>query len=71
MGLESNLRVATRDGVHLATDVYRPCRGGRPVAGRFPAILERTPYGRNVTYFASNFPHFDVNPNTGEPEAWG
>lgn len=49
--LESNRRVALRDGVQLATDVYRPARHGRPVAGRFPVILERTPYGRNVTYF--------------------
>ncbi|MGO9802744.1 MAG: CocE/NonD family hydrolase [Steroidobacteraceae bacterium] len=49
--LESNVRVAIRDGVRLATDVYRPARAGKAVAGRFPAILERTPYGRNVTYF--------------------
>jgi len=49
--LESNQRVRLRDGVHLATDVYRPARGGEAVAGRFPVILERTPYGRNVTYF--------------------
>jgi putative CocE/NonD family hydrolase len=49
--LESNQRVALRDGVHLATDVYRPARGGKAVSGRFPVILERTPYGRNVTYF--------------------
>ena len=49
--LESNRRVAMRDGVHLATDVYRPARDGRPAPGRFAAILERTPYGRNVTYF--------------------
>lgn len=49
--LESNHRVALRDGVRLATDVYRPARRGKAVAGRFPVILERTPYGRNVTYF--------------------
>jgi putative CocE/NonD family hydrolase len=49
--LESGVRVAMRDGVHLATDVYRPGRNGAAVAGRFPTILERTPYGRNVTYF--------------------
>jgi uncharacterized protein len=51
MILESNRRVAMRDGVRLATDVYRPARNGRPAPGRFAAILERTPYGRNVTYF--------------------
>ncbi|MEA3176557.1 MAG: uncharacterized protein QOI59_80 [Gammaproteobacteria bacterium] len=49
--LESNIRVPMRDGVHLATDVYRPARDGKPVRGRFPVILERTPYGRNVTSF--------------------
>jgi putative CocE/NonD family hydrolase len=49
--LESNHRVVLRDGVNLATDVYRPARQGKPVVGRFPVILERTPYGRNVTYF--------------------
>ena len=49
--LESNVRVAVRDGVKLATDIYRPARDGKAVAGRFPVILERTPYGRNVTYF--------------------
>jgi putative CocE/NonD family hydrolase len=49
--LESNVRVPMRDGVRLATDVYRPARGGKPVSGRFPVIMERTPYGRNVTSF--------------------
>jgi uncharacterized protein len=49
--LESNRRVPMRDGVRLATDVYRPARNGLPAPGRFAAILERTPYGRNVTYF--------------------
>ncbi len=49
--LESNHRVAMRDGVRLATDVYRPARHGTAAAARFPVILERTPYGRNVTYF--------------------
>ncbi len=33
--------VRMRDGIHLATDVYKP-HG----AGPFPVILERTPYGR-------------------------
>jgi len=38
-----------RDGVRLATDVYRPAKGGKALPGPFPVILERTPYGRNVT----------------------
>ncbi|MBM3858475.1 MAG: CocE/NonD family hydrolase [Verrucomicrobia bacterium] len=35
-------RVAMRDGVKLATDVYLP-----PGEGPFPVILARTPYGRS------------------------
>ena len=46
VALESNIRVRMRDGVRLATDVYRPARGGRAAPGRFPVILERTPYGK-------------------------
>ena len=33
--LESNVRVAPRDGVHLATDVYRPALKGAAGLGRF------------------------------------
>src|SRR2546425_12581217 len=45
-----NVMVPTRDGVHLAADVYVPSRGGRPARpGQLadtplPALLERTPY---------------------------
>jgi putative CocE/NonD family hydrolase len=46
--LTANVMVAMRDGVNLATDVYRPARGGKPAPGRFPVILERTPYGKSV-----------------------
>jgi len=49
--LQSNIRVPMRDGVKLATDVYRPARGGKLAPGRFPVVMERTPYGRNVTSF--------------------
>ncbi|MGC8793278.1 MAG: CocE/NonD family hydrolase [Bryobacteraceae bacterium] len=43
----STVMVAMRDGVRLATDVYRPARQGQPVEGRFPVILYRTPYDRS------------------------
>ncbi|MGY5309242.1 CocE/NonD family hydrolase [Nocardia gipuzkoensis] len=39
--VEKNLRVAMRDGVELATDVYRPATGGP-----FPTLLERIPYNK-------------------------
>jgi uncharacterized protein len=44
----SDVMVRMRDGVHLATDIYRPALGGQPVSGPFPVILERTPYGKTV-----------------------
>ena len=61
--LESDVKVTMRDGVRLAADVYRPARGGRVVEGRFPAILERTPYGRDVTSFR-DFTAADPKPKT-------
>src|SRR5579875_1341336 len=42
--LERGVRVAMRDGVELATDVYFPARPGEGV--QFPALLVRTPYDR-------------------------
>lgn len=41
-----NVMVPARDGVHLATDVYLPERAGA-VTGRFPTIVERTPYNKD------------------------
>jgi uncharacterized protein len=43
MIIERDLMVPARDGVRLATDVYRP-----PGAGPFPVILERTPYDKSA-----------------------
>jgi len=45
---ERGVMVTMRVGVRLATDLYLPARDGRPVSGRFPAILERTPYSRQA-----------------------
>ena len=38
--------VPMRDGIRLATDVYRPARDGELVEGRYPTILCRTPYDK-------------------------
>jgi putative CocE/NonD family hydrolase len=46
--LTADIMVPMRDGVRLATDVYRPAKDGKPLSGRFPVILERTPYGKTV-----------------------
>ncbi|HEV8672881.1 MAG TPA: CocE/NonD family hydrolase [Methylomirabilota bacterium] len=47
--VHKNVPVPMRDGVQLAADLYRPARGMEPVAGRHPALLERTPYGKDQT----------------------
>ena len=41
-----DVMVVMRDGVKLATDIYRPARKGMAEGGKFPVILERTPYGK-------------------------
>ena len=42
VAIENSVRIKMRDGVSLVADVYRP-----KVEGRFPVLLERTPYDRN------------------------
>lgn len=45
--ISENVMVPMRDGVLLATDIYRPAQNGNPVQGEFPVLLSRTPYGKN------------------------
>lgn len=44
----TNVMVAMRDGVRLATDIYRPAIGGVAVDGRFPVVLVRGPYNKDA-----------------------
>lgn len=44
----ADVEVPMRDGVRLATDVYRPAIAGVVVDGVFPVILERTPYDKTA-----------------------
>jgi uncharacterized protein len=39
-------RITVRDGTKLMADVYLPAKGRKPVAGKHPTLLTRTPYGR-------------------------
>lgn len=41
--IEHNVMVPMRDGVRLATDVYRPDK-----PGQFPILLQRLPYGKEL-----------------------
>jgi uncharacterized protein len=45
--VERNVMVRMRDGVSLATDLYLPTENGQPLAQKLPAVLQRTPYGKN------------------------
>ncbi len=44
--VSKNVMIPMRDGVPLATDIYRPALNGAPAPGKFPVILERTPYNK-------------------------
>ncbi len=41
-----DVMIPMRDGVRLALDIYRPAANGVPVDGKFPVIMERTPYNK-------------------------
>jgi putative CocE/NonD family hydrolase len=42
-----NVMVTMRDGVKLATDLYRPSRNGAVAPGKFPVLMSRTPYNKD------------------------
>ncbi len=43
-----DVMVPMRDGVKLACNIYRPALNGKLVEGKFPVILERTPYSKDA-----------------------
>ena len=61
LAVSKDVMVEMRDGILLATDVYRPARDGDLVEGRFPTIVCLTPYDkteRRYTEIADFFvPH--------------
>jgi predicted acyl esterase len=46
---------AMRDGVRLATDIYRPARNGVAVECKFPVVMERTPYDKSRSTYLITF----------------
>jgi putative CocE/NonD family hydrolase len=46
--VRKDVHVPMRDGTELALDLYLPAQDGQPVAGKFPTLLSRTPYNKNV-----------------------
>ena len=43
---DKDVMVPMRDGVNLATDIYRPALNGEPVEDQLPILLQRTPYSK-------------------------
>lgn len=45
--LQQNVMVPMRDGIRLATDIYRPMVDGKPSEEALPVILSRLPYNKD------------------------
>lgn len=68
--VQSDVKMPARDGVALATDVYLPAADGKPLAGKWPTILMRTPYNKSGgktdgEYFAARGYAFVVQDTRG------
>ncbi len=55
----TNVMIPMRDGVKMATDLYRPARNGVAIEDKLPILLHRTPYGKegmkkDAEYFAAH-----------------
>jgi putative CocE/NonD family hydrolase len=46
---QTDVMMKARDGVELASDIYRPARGSKPIAEPMPVLLHRTPYDKGAT----------------------
>src|ERR1700694_3774773 len=53
-----NVMLPMRDGVRLATDVYRPARDGVLAEGKFPTILCRTSYDKSAQRYVDIADYF-------------
>ena len=58
VSVEKDIMVSMRDGVRLATDVYRPAVNGLPVDRPFPVLLERTPYDKEARNASETVAYF-------------
>jgi predicted acyl esterase len=58
--LTKDVGIPMDDGVLLSADVYYPVDSltGKRAAGKFPVLLEQTPYGRNVAAFSATADYF-------------
>ena len=78
VAIGKDIMVAMRDGIQLATDVYRPTENGLPLAGKYPTIMSRTPYSKDGArneatgrYYASHGYVFVVQDTRGRFKSKG
>ena len=55
---QEDVMVPMRDGVKLATDIYRPAVNGVPSEGKFPIVFARTPYNKKSERFVIQAKYF-------------
>ena len=53
-----NAMVPMRDGIKLATDIYRPAIQGVPVEEKLPILFQRTPYNKKSERFVDDAKYF-------------
>lgn len=73
---QTDVRVPMRDKTLLATDVFLPARGGKPLSEKWPTILMRTPYDKSGAksdgeYFAAHGYAFVVQDTRGRYHSEG
>ena len=58
VAIRKNVMIPMRDGVKLAADIYLPAEGESIAEGRFPVILERTPYDKTAPRQVTNMKYY-------------
>lgn len=58
VSIEHDVMITARDGVRLATDIYRPAEDGAPTSEPLPVLLQRTPYGKHSDRFSEAARYF-------------
>jgi hypothetical protein len=55
---QENAMIPMRDGIKLATDIYRPAIQGVPVEEKLPILFQRTPYNKKSERFVDEAKYF-------------
>lgn len=58
VAIRKNVMIPMRDGVKLAADIYLPAEGTDIAEGKFPVILERTPYDKTAPRQVTNMKYY-------------